>query len=129
MLDLKNLNSIDETFYKLVTPENFRTPYAYFLAKTHKFDFSTNLKFDQIIYSYYTFSFKSAKEILNVFNKTAIPNGTNSSLHFVKKYKHLRLSGHFTMLSLDIESLYPSIYLDETNGIETKYFLNILDNI
>ena len=34
LLDLKNIGSIDETFYKLVTPENFRTPIAYFLAKT-----------------------------------------------------------------------------------------------
>ena len=43
LLDLKNSGSLDETFYKLVTPENFRTPIAYFLAKTHKSDFSTNL--------------------------------------------------------------------------------------
>ena len=34
LLDLKHFGSIDETFYKLVTPENFRTPIAYFLAKT-----------------------------------------------------------------------------------------------
>ena len=34
LLELKNSGSINETFYKLVTPENFRTPIAYFLAKT-----------------------------------------------------------------------------------------------
>ena len=34
LLELKNLGSIDITYYKLVTPEHFRTLIAYFLAKT-----------------------------------------------------------------------------------------------
>ena len=51
LLELKNSGSIDETFYKLVTPEKVRTPIAYFLAKTHKIDYSTNLKFRPIISS------------------------------------------------------------------------------
>ena len=44
LLELKNSGSINETFYKSVSPENFRTPIAYFLAKTHKPDNKTNLK-------------------------------------------------------------------------------------
>ena len=34
ILDFKHFGSRDETFYKLVTPETFRTKIAYFLAKT-----------------------------------------------------------------------------------------------
>ena len=129
LLELKNSGSLDETFYKLVTPDNFRTPIAYFLAKTHKFDFSTNLKFRPIISSYDSFSFKLAKEISNVLNNTLLQNGKHGTLDFVTKLKNLEFSGHFKMLSLDIESLFLSIPLDETIGIATEYFLNILDKI
>ena len=73
LLELKNSGWIDETFYKLLTPENFRTPIAYFLAKT-KIDFSTNLKFRPITSSYDSFLFKLAKEISNVLNKTLLQN-------------------------------------------------------
>ena len=34
LLELKHSGSIDQTFYKVVTPENFRPPIPYFLAKT-----------------------------------------------------------------------------------------------
>ena len=52
-----------------------------------------------------------------------LPNGKNGTLDFVTKLKNLKLSGHFKMLSLDIESLFTSIPLDETIGIATEYFL------
>ena len=58
--------------------------------------------------SYDSFSFKLAKEISNVRNKTLLPNGNKGTLDFVTKLKNLKLSGHFKMLSLDIESF--SIY-------------------
>ena len=59
-----------------------------------------------------------------------LPNGKTGNLDFVTKLKNLRLSGHFKMLSLDIESLFPSIPLDETIGIATEcFFKNILDKI
>ena len=87
LLELKNSGSIDETFYKLVTPENFRTPIAYFLAKTHKADFETNLKFRPIISSYDSFSFKLAKIMSDVLNKSLYPNGKKGTLDFVTKLK------------------------------------------
>ena len=34
LLDFKHIGLIDETIYIIVTPENFRTPLAYFLEKT-----------------------------------------------------------------------------------------------
>ena len=83
------IGSIDERFYKLVTPENFRTPIAYFLAKTHKIDFSTNLKFRPIISLYDSFSFKLAKEISNVLNKTFLPNGKKRYSGFCYKIKNI----------------------------------------
>ena len=43
-------------------------------------------------------------------------------MDFVTKLQNLKLSGHFKILSLDIESLFPSISLDETIGIATEYF-------
>ena len=63
-------------------------------AKTHKIDFSTNLKFRPIYSSYDSFSFKLAKEISNILNKTLVPNGKKATLDFVTKLTNLKLSGH-----------------------------------
>ena len=63
LLEFNNSGSIDETFFKLVSPENFITPIAYFLAKTHKNDYNTNLKFRPIISSYNSYAFDLAKKV------------------------------------------------------------------
>ena len=44
------------------------------------------------------------------------------TLDFIKKLRELKLTGNFKLLSLDIESLFPSIPLDETIQLATDIF-------
>ena len=106
-------------FINLLRLKTLELQLLIFLRK-HKIDFSTNLKFRPIISSYDSFSFKLAKETSNVLNKTVLPNGQKGTLDFVTKLKNLKLSGHFKMLSLDIESLFQSIPFDKTIGIANE---------
>ena len=47
--------------YHYTNPTSYRTPIAYFLAKTHKIDFETNLKLRPIISSYNSYSYNLSK--------------------------------------------------------------------
>ena len=123
LLRMKKAGSIDSTFYKSVLPKNFRTPIAYFFAKTHKADFDTNLKFRPIISSYNSYSFELAKEMSGILNKSITQNNKKGTLDFVTKLRNVHIDGNFKMLSLDIESLFPSIPLDETIRYATEVFL------
>ena len=88
-MELKNLGSIDESFYKLVSPENFRTPIAYFLAKTHKNDYDTNLKFRPIISSYNSYAFGLAKRMSDVLNISLIQNKRHFGFYYkIEKFKN-----------------------------------------
>ena len=46
----------------------------------------------------------------------------NVTLDFITKLKRLIINENFKMLSLDIESRFPSIPLDETIGYATEMF-------
>ena len=109
-MELNNSGSIDETLNKLVSPQILEHQLFIYFAKIHKNDYNTNLKFRPIISSYNSYAFDLAKRLPDVLNKSLIQNKTGT-LNFIKKLKNLKISGNFKMLSLDIESLFPSIPL------------------
>ena len=59
----------------------------------------------------------------NFLNESLLQNGKKGTLDFVTKLKQLKVTQNFKMLSLDIESLFPSIPLDETIGYATELVL------
>ena len=93
-----------------MTPSGYRSPIAYFLPKTHKPDFKTNLKFRPIISSYDSFSYNLSKFFANML-KSQINPTCKGSFDFVYNLKRFSCNTDVKMLSLDIENLYPSIPL------------------
>ena len=59
----------------------------------------------------------------DVLNKTLNRDAKKGTLDFITKLKQLKLLNDFKLLSLDIESLFPSIPLDETLKLVTDIFL------
>ena len=68
-------------FINLLRLKTLELELLMFLRK-HKIIFSTNLKFQPIISSYDSISFKLEK-ISNVLDKTVLPNGKKNTLDFV----------------------------------------------
>ena len=58
----------------------------------------------------------------DVLNKSLIQNKKGTS-DFITKLRNLKISGNFKMLSLNIESLFPSIPLEETIGYANEVFM------
>jgi hypothetical protein len=58
-----------------------------------------------------------------ILNKSITQNNKKGTLDFVTKLRDVRIDGNFKMLSLDIESLFPSIPVDETIRYATEVFL------
>ena len=63
-----------------------------------------------------------AKRISDVPNESLIQIKTGT-LDFIKKLRNLKITENFKMLSLDIESLFPFIPLEETISYANEVFI------
>ena len=63
LIKLVRDKQITREFFEISMSKTFRNPITYFLPKTHRPDFLTNLKFRPIITSYCSFSSNLSKEM------------------------------------------------------------------
>ena len=128
LLKLKKKNEIDDKSYKILYPKNFRTPVAYFLPKTHKIDYKTNLKYRPIISAYNSYSYTLSKFLANLLTEE-LKMDNPSTDDFLKKLRMKNYNKNSYIVSLDIESMFPSIPLDEVIEKATDIIFNRQNNL
>ncbi len=93
-----------------------QTPFAFFLPKVHKEKSFYNLKMRPIISTVNSYNYKTAKylgDLLQKYLREKYPDYIDS-FKFAEKIRDTRGAVNSTLIGLDIESLYPSIPLEET---------------
>ena len=109
---LKSNKQISDIEYKMMLPQNYRTPIAYFLPKTHKPDFMTNCKFRPIISCFNSYFSNLAKYLAEIL-KDEIQSKSKGTFDFLEKLNQFKIENTHKMIGLDVENLFPSIPLKE----------------
>ena len=106
--------------YDRLKPTRFRNADAYFLPKIHKPKAFYNLKFRPIVSCLDAYSNNAAKYLARLLREAILAefnHGKVDSFTISKELQSITLTGNSRLLGFDIESLYPSIPLNEANEI------------